>query len=450
MKRSALVLLVTLTLALAGGAGYWGVHRAQAETAPATEVPPTVAVTRGEVLKTITAPGKLVSARTLALAPETGGVLAEVTVRPGDTVKAGTVLARLKTADLERAVAQKALELEQAQLVLDKLERPATAEELAVARAEVQHATQALKAAGAGRDAAQLETDTAVAEAQELRDQRYNRYLELQTQFGLGQIPEDWVKNAYRAYTAAQTQLEIAQRNARSRTGSQQAQQFQAQSTYLQVKEKLHTLENGPTAEQRREAALRVRQAQLALEQAQAQLAAATLIAPFDGVVLEVKAQAGEPINAGSPLISLYDPTTLEAQVEVIEEDLPLLQPGQLAELLFDAQPDLIAQGRVAQIVPQRLPGDRPLYPVVLVPTEPLSVFLVPGMNVDATITVGQRADVLRLPRSVVKARNDGTATVTVWANGQTEERTIQVGLRGDHYVEILAGLQEGETVVAQ
>jgi multidrug efflux pump subunit AcrA (membrane-fusion protein) len=49
-----------------------------------------------------------------------------------------------------------------------------------------------------------------------------------------------------------------------------------------------------------------------------------------------------------------------------------------------------------------------------------------------------------------VRARSDGTAKVEVWANGQVEERTIQVGLRGDVYVEILDGLREGEQVVAQ
>ena len=44
----------------------------------------------------------------------------------------------------------------------------------------------------------------------------------------------------------------------------------------------------------------------------------------------------------------------------------------------------------------------------------------------------------------------DGSAEIEVWANGQTETRTVQTGLRGDQYVEILSGLAEGDQVVTQ
>ena len=37
-----------------------------------------------------------------------------------------------------------------------------------------------------------------------------------------------------------------------------------------------------------------------------------------------------------------------------------------------------------------------------------------------------------------------------VWEGGHTQKRTIQVGLRGDVYVEIVDGLREGEQVIGE
>jgi multidrug efflux pump subunit AcrA (membrane-fusion protein) len=57
---------------------------------------------------------------------------------------------------------------------------------------------------------------------------------------------------------------------------------------------------------------------------------------------------------------------------------------------------------------------------------------------------------VLRLPRELVRVRSDGTAQIKVWNGQQIEQRMITVGLRGDSFVEVLAGLREGERVVSE
>ena len=215
------------------------------------------------------------------------------------------------------------------------------------------------------------------------------------------------------------------------------------------VPELLATLDAEPSASDLRQAEAAVQQASLALSRAQADLEAATLVAPFGGVVLEIHAHPGQAVAAGTGLISLADSSALEAEVTVIEEDLPLVQVGQEVELFFDAQPDAIVEGTVARLVPKRLPGDRPLYPVYVALDE-LPEGLFPGMTVDVSIIIGGRSDVLRLPRALVRARSDGTAQVRVWTHDQIEVRTVRVGLRGDVYVEILDGLHEGEQVVGQ
>ena len=138
------------------------------------------------------------------------------------------------------------------------------------------------------------------------------------------------------------------------------------------------------------------------------------------------------------------------AMVKVIEEDLPLIQLQQPAELFFDAAPDEAVPGQVQRIVPQRIEGeDRPLYYVYIRPAH-LPPGVVPGMTVDASIVIDQRTEAARLPRALARPNSQGIAQVKVWNHNQIEEREVRVGLRGDVYVEILEGLEVGELVVGE
>ena len=71
-------------------------------------------------------------------------------------------------------------------------------------------------------------------------------------------------------------------------------------------------------------------------------------------------------------------------------------------------------------------------------------------MTADASLLIDSVEDVLRLPRALVAARSDGTATVEVWENGAAVSRDINIGLRGDVYVAVLDGLAEGDEVVGE
>ena len=177
--------------------------------------------------------------------------------------------------------------------------------------------------------------------------------------------------------------------------------------------------------------------------------------APFDGVVLSVNASAGDSLQEGAPLISLNDPSTVEVEGTVTEEDMPNIHVGLAAQVYFDAYPDLQVNARLSRIVPVRVSGsDQPLYTVDLTldqaPPELLSGNLVAGMTADASIITAQVKNVLCLPRSVVRASAGNTTTVKVWTGTQEENREIQVGLRGDTNIEIKSGLSKGDQVVAQ
>jgi len=95
----------------------------------------------------VNAPGQLVTTRQVDLTLDVSGRLAEVPVRPGDSVQEGDVLARLETGPLEQAVAQADLNVRLAQLDLAAAREGPSEAELAAARAAVRDAKVELEVA---------------------------------------------------------------------------------------------------------------------------------------------------------------------------------------------------------------------------------------------------------------------------------------------------------------
>lgn len=106
---------------------------AAAETTRAT-------VTVGDLAGESSAGGKLVARRSAALSLTTSGTVADTPVEAGDAVRAGEVLLRLDTADLERAVAQAEQAVIAQEAALAALVAPPTAADLAAAEAAVRSA----------------------------------------------------------------------------------------------------------------------------------------------------------------------------------------------------------------------------------------------------------------------------------------------------------------------
>ncbi len=450
MRRAFIPIAILLAVALIGVAGYLGFQSTRAQTRPDVDAPQTVPVDRGNVQKTVTAPGRLIGTGETVLSIGADGELAELDVQPGDTVRKGDVLAALDTSELESKVAQAELAYLKQQLAYSSTVQP-DPDEVAAAQAALSSAGASYEAARRkyelGADQVKLScTNVDNAEAAMLAardayettpvDHRGWYYRDRQQR----KLAYEFAQNAYDAEVAKCSQAKLA---AEDDSGLRSAQ-----AQLVSAKSKLDGL-TSPSSETVLAAQADLEQARLELEEARRQLENSKIVAPFDGVVLEVKAGLGDSVAANAGLIVLADPSAVEIEATVIEEDYPLVQAGQLVELFFDVIPDAAVKGRVARVVPQRVEGDRLLYPVYIA-VDDLPEGVLPGMTVDASIVIDTRENVLRLPRTALRVRSDGTARVEVWMGDHAEGRTVKVGLVGDQYVEILDGLREGEQVVAQ
>lgn len=165
------------------------------------------------------------------------------------------------------------------------------------------------------------------------------------------------------------------------------------------------------------------------------------------GVIAE-----GEVVYEGQTIISMPDTAAMVAEVSVHETEVDKVRPGQPVQIVMDAFPDRILQGKVLEVAPlpdqQRgwMNPDLKVYKT-LVSIEGTHDFLKTSMSCKVEILVRRLEDVLLVPIQVVA--NRGGQKVCYVANGSgSEERFVSTGAFTDTLVQIVDGLTEGEQVL--
>lgn len=393
MNKTIVVVFVLIIIAVVGTAGYFGFETTkQPEPTP---TPQTVEVTQCDVEQTITAPGNLVNMNQTDVKMPATGKLSAVKVRVGDQVKAGQTLAELDPVTTTQAH----VDLLEAQQELEKLQKQRNV--LNYPRATDDFIKDLRKKIKATKDSI------------------------------------DFLNNAYKnsADPLVKPQLLASLTAAKADLKKQESD--------------LSWYTSKPSDDDIVNADSELALAQAKYDAAKAVLDSLQITAPFDGVVFAVNAQGGETYPAETSLFTVGDPKALEVLANVTEEDYPLLHVGQAAAIYFDARPDVNVTGEVERIIPKRVEGDRPLYDFYIKLNQ-IPDGLADGMTSDTAITIAKHAHVLCLPRAVVRASGSDTTIVKVWDGTQAVEKQIKLGLRGDTYVEILAGLNKGEQVITR
>lgn len=444
MNRGKLVVGGLILVVLVGAAawlGYTGMQTTDEVPLMATPEYDTVAVQRGDVERRLAVPGELAPIRQTGLAFPGGGRLVEMLVRPGDTVASGQPLARLDTADLEVALKRAETSLQAQEAALADLQAPPNPVEVAVARAELSSAEARLAELQAKPDP--VEVELARLNLEQARNNLWSAQVSRDTiTDGPGRKQaEAAVGNAEIAVRLAEIQYQQAQ------AGPSPTELAAAQAAVAQARVRLDDLLAGPAAEELTQARVRVDEARMEFEVAQAALDAAVLIAPFAGTVLDVLAEEGATAGAGQAVVELADLGVMEVRTTVGEEDIVFVQPGQPSEVILDALPEMFLSGQVTRVIPHRAEGSQVVTYEVRVFLDETPPGVLPDMSADVEIVVARRQDVLVLPRRALRVRR-GVAQVAVLEGGVEVTRTVEIGLEGDLYVEILSGLEEGDVVV--
>jgi len=170
---------------------------------------------------------------------------------------------------------------------------------------------------------------------------------------------------------------------------------------------------------------------------------------PIGGRVVTRNAAPGlltQPGNAPAPF-QVADVSTMWMIANVIETDAPAYKVGQPVEATVPAYPNKVFKGHVTNVGSIIDPNTH--RQVVRAEIEDPEHLLRSGMYASFVIRVADAAHALAVPEAGVVREGDGTMTVwTTRDNRHFVKRTVTIGIRQDGWVQILDGLQSGETVV--
>jgi HlyD family secretion protein len=423
----------------------------------------TTIVQRKDVLSSkVTASGEIRAKKFVDLQSEISGIITELPVHEGQSVKKGQILLRIDPiqTDAETSVAQAQFDMNSAQ---------ASAQEFEILNAEVQHM----------RDEASLRSANAELEqAQNNFSRAQNSFKRQQQLFEDGLISRDEYETAQNDFRSTKSRLEVQEAN------------------LTQMKKQIDIAKNN-IARMRSSAAAskaQVKSALANLAKASDQSKKSKIESPMDGVITQLKKEKGERAVPGmmtSPeatIMTIADLSTIQAQLKVDETDIVNLSLGDVAQIKVDALPDVVFEGEVTEI------GNSPIdstsssqeakdFKVIVTLKNPSSL-LRPGMSCTGDITTNTKRNVIAIPIQALTSRDvevdkDGQyhmpdlskknkgAVARAASNKENAPkkelegvfvisedkiarfRPIKTGITGESEIEVIENLKENEEIVS-
>lgn len=385
----ALLVLLAAALLVFGGC------RKKSSQEPSTDTTvsvPVVTVRTEKIDETLELSGTVRAAATSVLSSKISGRITAISVREGDQVRRGQVLARIDDREAAAGLAQAQAAVRQARYAVEETEKA-----LAMAQAE-------LRAAEARRRVA-LAT--------------YQRFQALLERESVSRQEFDEIK-------------------ARQESASADADRARLSVQALRAK--------------REQVLAAMRAAEASVESAQALRSYADITAPMDAVVTTKHAEVGQMAAPGFPILTVEDPSAYRLEVPVPEGRLSGITLGESVPIRIEGTAEEIA-GRVMEILPSLDAATRTGLVKIGLPSSESRDARNPRWRSGAfgrvRFAVGSRES-LRVPVQAVARRGQLTGLFVVDENQVCRWRLVRTGRTlGDH-VEILSGLRDGERIAAR
>jgi HlyD family secretion protein len=188
--------------------------------------------------------------------------------------------------------------------------------------------------------------------------------------------------------------------------------------------------------------------AQGKFDAAQAGLGYSEIRSPIDGVVTDRPLFAGEMANAGQPIVTVMDLSTLIAKVHLSQQQTASLKLGGEA-MVTVAGEDAPLKGRVRLISPALDAGSTTLEVWIAIPNK--GAKLKAGTAVHVSIASETVSDALSIPKeSLIATKAGDPAVMVIGPDNIAHQKTVKTGITDGHDTQILSGLAAGDLVVTK
>lgn len=490
--RPVILSLCALILALTAGCTTTTSSKSQPTPTPIPPPPvpekPTYTVRRGTVVDDLSFTGRVAPAREANLFFKTDGRVKRIYVERNALVEVGTLIAELENDDLVRQLNQTQIELETAQLNLAKAQNNQrfTIEkakiDLEVAKAQLAKLQESLAAADYDIRIAQANLDSARqgASAEDIAIAR-SQIERAKNSLWAAQMNRDATcgRGPSASCDAAQASVQSAEQSVRIEElqlqkllrGADERTLVQLQAALAKAQQSRRALEMDIAVQEQRVALAEmdvqrltdeidpqltkaVDRAQLAVERLQAQVDLTQISSPIAGRVTSIAAYEGRTVQAFKPVFVVADESELIVTSEPMSTQLQKLVEGMDCVLALSAYPGKELPGKIVQLpYPYGSGGGATLEEAdkrTLISFDPQDIQLEAGDLTKVIVTLQRKEDVLWLPPAAIRTFA-GRKFVVVQDEGGAQRRVdVTVGIESLERVEIVDGLEEGQIVIGQ
>jgi HlyD family secretion protein len=419
----------------------------------------TVLVKAKNVNERITANGKVQPVQSVNISPKNPGLITELAVEQGQTVKAGQVIALMDNSEIKMRIVQYQANLDQAKAQLSESKAGSRAEDIAQQQAKLAEAEATLAIIRTGNRSQEIQQAAFQVNSARatlaLTQSRVKRYQELAKK---GAISQDSLEQYISDNRKAKASLEeLQQRLSLQKIGNRREDIKKQEAVVNQEQEVLRKLKNGDRPEEtaRFKAAMVVAEAQL--KQQQVELQDTIIRAPFSGIVTQKYATLGAYVSPAISASSNASATStsiialargLEVLANVPEVDISKIKQGQKVKILVDAYPNQVFAGHVRLVSPEAVVDQNVTSFQVHVDIDTGKQKLRSGMNVSEVTFIGDEIpNAVLIPQEVIVTQKGKTG---VWVPDSEHKplfRPVIVGANIDNQVQILQGLKAGDRV---
>jgi HlyD family secretion protein len=460
----------------------------------APTAPPTARVERGTVAMKVAASGALTPVTSQNIGFQKGAKLVELTIRVGDTVTPGQILAREDDYIFRQTLNQQASLLQQQQAQLDRL----------IAGVTVPNGKDALDAAERFYNKTKKAVDEQVSLAhfnEEVASTKYEQDLKAfrEAKAAYAACPTSPVpvppcvggeEAAFKATRttaiASRTAYKTAKHNSDIAEANGEVTKANANTLLVNARNGLRTARSDRPGSIDVQAAL-VRSARAAVALAQNDVNNTILRAPIGGTVSAITGTVGEYLGAGagttalSPgsdaaipgvgaaassdaagnaasglsatrpgggaFIVLNNLNTFQVIVPFEESDASKVSPNQKVSVNFDAVPDLERDGTVLSVAPTgvNISGVTNYYATVLLTESDPRLHA--GQTAEVSVATQAVDNVLLVPNAAVLKDGGQTFVNVPGPDGKPVRTPFQPGIVGDGSTQVLSGLREGQVI---